>query len=263
MARQLYEYWFVQFEFPDENGRPYKSSGGKMEYSHHLMRNTPMGWQIKKLDELADIKSGATPSTEVKANYEGDIVWVTPKDLSRQKSKFVYHSERCISKQGFESCSTSMVPVDSILVSSRAPIGLVSIAKKEVCTNQGFKTIVPKNSLDSLYLYYYVNYQINAIEQLGSGTTFREVSRQDLSAFPILVVGNEYVYKKWVDLQKAIANNQFLLTKETNDLYKLRNTLINLLMNGQVSVNYHLCDKISFKNWCVPLNTQAGAYYGD
>lgn len=238
MARQLYEYWFVQFEFPDENGRPYKSSGGKMEYSHHLMRNTPMGWQIKKLDELADIKSGATPSTEVKANYAGDIVWVTPKDLSRQKSKFVYHSERCISKQGFESCSTSMVPVDSILVSSRAPIGLVSIAKKEVCTNQGFKTIVPKNSLDSIYLYYYVKYQINAIEQLGSGTTFREVSRQDLSAFPILVVGNEYVYKKWVDLQKAIANNQFLLTKETNDLYKLRNTLINLLMNGQVSVNY-------------------------
>lgn len=240
MAKQLYDYWFVQFDFPNEEGKPYKSSGGAMVYNERLKREIPVGWQVDNLVDFAEIKNGATPSTSDDTNYGGDIVWITPKDLSDQQSKFVYRGERNITKQGFDSCSTSMLPINSLLMSSRAPIGLISIAKHEVCTNQGFKSFIPKNMKDSIYLYYYIKHHIKQIEQLGTGTTFKEVSRDDLCKFPILVVGANDTYKLWVELQDEIANKQFVLTKEIASLTKQRDELLPLLMNGQASVNYHL-----------------------
>lgn len=237
MARQLYDYWFVQFDFPNEEGKPYKSSGGEMVYNERLKRDIPKDWIVENMIDFADIKNGATPSTADEANYGGDIVWITPKDLSDQKSKFIYYGERNLTQAGFDSCSTSMLPIDSVLMSSRAPIGLVSIAKHEVCTNQGFKSFVPHNLDNSIYLYYYIKHHIKQIEQLGSGTTFKEVSREDLCKFPILIIGEGKAYSKWVSLQKEIANKQFVLTKEIRVLTKQRDELLPLLMNGQATVN--------------------------
>ena len=242
MAKQLYDYWFVQFDFPNEEGKPYKSSGGAMVWNERLKREIPVGWQVEKLIDFAEIKNGATPSTTDDANYGGNIVWITPKDLSDQQSKFVYQGERNITKQGFDSCSTSMIPTNSVLMSSRAPIGLVSIAKHEVCTNQGFKSFIPKNIENSIYLYYYIKHHIKQIEQLGTGTTFKEVSRDELCKFPILVVGANEAYKQWIELQNKIANKQFVLTKEIAALTKQRDELLPLLMNGQATINYHLSD---------------------
>ncbi len=236
MAKQLYDYWFVQFDFPNEEGKPYKSSGGAMVYNERLKREIPVDWQVENLIDFAEIKNGATPSTADDSNYGGDIVWITPKDLSDQQSKFVYQGERNITKQGFDSCSTSMLPINSVLMSSRAPIGLVSIAKHEVCTNQGFKSFIPKNMEDFIYLYYYIKHHIKQIEQLGTGTTFKEVSRDDLCKFPILVVGAKEACKQWIELQNGIADKQLILTKEIEALIKQRDELLPLLMNGQVSV---------------------------
>ena len=242
MAKQLYDYWFVQFDFPNEEGKPYKSSGGAMVYNERLKREVPIGWEVENLIDFAEIKNGATPSTADEANYGGDIVWITPKDLSDQQSKFVYQGERNITKQGFDSCSTSMLPTNSVLMSSRAPIGLVSIAKHEVCTNQGFKSFIPKSISDSIYLYYYIKHHIKQIEQLGTGTTFKEVSRDDLCKFPILTIGAKDIYVQWIELQNGIADKQLALTKEIAALTKQRDELLPLLMNGQASVNYHLSD---------------------
>ena len=240
MAKQLYDYWFVQFDFPNEEGKPYKSSGGAMVYNERLKKEVPIGWEVENLIDFAEIKNGATPSTAVEANYGGDIVWITPKDLSDQQSKFVYQGERNITKQGFDSCSTSILPTNSVLMSSRAPIGLVSIAKHEVCTNQGFKSFIPKSISDSIYLYYYINHHIKQIEQLGTGTTFKEVSRDDLCKFPILTIGAKNIYVQWIELQNGIADKQLALTKEIAALTKQRDELLPLLMNGQATVNYHL-----------------------
>ena len=242
MAKQLYDYWFVQFDFPNEEGKPYKSSGGAMVYNERLKREVPIGWEVENLIDFAEIKNGATPSTADEANYGGDIVWITPKDLSDQQSKFVYQGERNITEQGFDSCSTSILPTNSVLMSSRAPIGLVSIAKHEVCTNQGFKSFIPKSISDSIYLYYYIKHNIKQIEQLGTGTTFKEVSRDDLCKFPILTIGAKDIYVQWIELQNGIADKQLALTKEIAALTKQRDELLPLLMNGQASVNYHLFD---------------------
>jgi type I restriction enzyme S subunit len=131
-----------------------------------------------KLSDLVEVKNGSTPSTTRSDFYDGNIVWITPKDLSNNKSKFIYSSERKITKAGYDSCSTSLLPIGSVLLSSRAPIGLQAICAVETCTNQGFKNlVVKKDKLHNEYLYYWLKTKVKYIESLGSGTTFKEVSK--------------------------------------------------------------------------------------
>ena len=112
-----------------------------------------------KLGDIADIINGATPSTSCEDNYDGEIVWITPKDLSEQKAKYVERGSRNITQEGFNSCSAQMIPAYNILMSSRAPIGLLAINTAECCTNQGFKNIVVDRSIcDVDFLYYYLKY---------------------------------------------------------------------------------------------------------
>ena len=239
MAKLLYDYWFVQFDFPNEEGKPYKSSGGEMVWNEKLKRDIPASWKTKAIEDIADVYNGATPSTVNEQNYGGDIVWITPKDLSDQKQKFVYQGERNISQAGYNSCSTHLLPPNTILMSSRAPIGLLSIAKTELCTNQGFKSFVPQAENISTYLYYYLNIHIKQIEQLGTGTTFKEVSREDVLKFPILKP-SDAILDLWEERVSAFNNKQFEIQKGNEYLTKQRDELLPLLMNGQVSVNSDL-----------------------
>lgn len=239
MAKQLYDYWFVQFDFPNEEGKPYRSSGGEMVWNEKLKREIPALWEARVIEEIADVYNGATPSTTNELNYGGDIIWITPKDLSDQKQKFVYQGERNISQVGYDSCSTHLLPQNTILMSSRAPIGLLAIAKTELCTNQGFKSFVSKEENMESYLYYYLQIHIKQIEQLGTGTTFKEVSRDDILRFPILKPEN-HVLNKWSKIVTNINNRQLSLQKENQNLTKQRDELLPLLMNGQVSVNSDL-----------------------
>lgn len=141
-----------------------------------------------KLKEIANIVNGATPSSLNVENYGGNIVWITPNDLSKQKKKYIYIGERNITEIGYNSCSTKLLPVDSILLSSRAPIGLIAINKVECCTNQGFKNLViNKEKCNVEFLYYYLKYHIKEIEKLGSGTTFKEVSKGLLEDYEVLL----------------------------------------------------------------------------
>ena len=235
MAKQLYDYWFVQFDFPDVHGKPYKSSGGKMVWNEKLKREIPALWEAKLVDDIAEVFNGATPSTTDGQNYGGDIVWITPKDLSDQKHKFVYYGERNISQTGYDSCSTHLLPINTILMSSRAPIGLLAIAKTELCTNQGFKSFVPKKDSMAAYLYYYLQIHIKQIEQLGTGTTFKEVSREDVLKFPILKPNDE-ILDLWEEKVTMVNDRQLELQKENENLIKQRDELLPLLMNGQVKV---------------------------
>ena len=239
MAKQLYEYWFMQFDFPNEEGKPYKSSGGAMVWNEKLKREIPISWETKLIDDVAEIYNGATPSTMNELNYGGNIVWITPKDLSDQKQKFVYQGERNISQVGYDSCSTHLLPSNTILMSSRAPIGLLAIAKTELCTNQGFKSFVSKSGNTAIYLYYYLQYHIRQIEQLGTGTTFKEVSREDILKFPILKPSDD-VLDLWEEMVSVLNNRQLEIQKENESLTKQRDELLPLLMNGQVSVNSDL-----------------------
>ena len=206
-----------------------------MVWSEKLKRDIPALWDTKKVDDIAEVINGATPSTSDEQNYGGGVVWITPKDLSDQKQKFVYKGERNISQIGYDSCSTHLLPVNTILMSSRAPIGLLAIAKTELCTNQGFKSFVPKEKCMATYLYYYLQHHIKQIEQLGTGTTFKEVSREDVLKFPILKP-SDGILELWEEKVAALNEKQFEIQKENESLIKQRDELLPLLMNGQVSL---------------------------
>ena len=134
-------------------------------------------WKEYKLGEIGEIVGGATPSTKNPLFYDGDISWITPKDLAAFSGRYISRGERNITKEGFENSSCRMMPRGSVLFSSRAPIGYIAIADKELCTNQGFKSIIPNpKKVNSEFIYYLLKYHKNYIEGLGSGTTFMEVS---------------------------------------------------------------------------------------
>ena len=137
-----------------------------------------MAFTNYRLQDIAEVVGGGTPSTLNEENYDGEIVWITPKDLSNQNGKFIEQGERSISKEGFNACSAQMIPAYNILMSSRAPIGLLAINKVECCTNQGFKSLILNKSIcDVDYIYYYLKNHLQEIETLGTGTTFKEVSK--------------------------------------------------------------------------------------
>jgi type I restriction enzyme S subunit len=147
----------------------------------------PDDWQIIQLGDIAQIVNGATPNTGKDEYWSGEIIWITPKDLGKLGGKEIYSSERLITKEGFNSCNLSLIPTDSIVLSTRAPIGYIAINKVELCFNQGCKGIIANKDIDNSYLYHFLFQSKNDLENLGSGATFKELSTEKLKTFEILL----------------------------------------------------------------------------
>ena len=145
-------------------------------------------WKECTIADIGTVIGGATPSTKKTENYDGgQIPWITPKDLSAFCGRYISRGDRNITGVGLKSCSTQLLPTHSVLFSSRAPIGYVAIAQNEVCTNQGFKSVVPNENTDYLFLYYLLKYKKEAIEHMGNGTTFKEVSGNTMKGIHVKV----------------------------------------------------------------------------
>ena len=140
-----------------------------------------------KLSELGTIVGGGTPSTKKEEYYGGDIPWITPKDLANFGERYIEHGNRNITLAGLENSSAKILPAGSILFSSRAPIGYIAIAANNVSTNQGFKSIIPNSDVDSLFLYYLLKFNKDKIENMGSGTTFKEVSASIMKSIEVFI----------------------------------------------------------------------------
>ncbi len=135
------------------------------------------GWKKYKLEDIAEIVGGGTPSTANSDYWGGEIPWLTPRDLSINQNRFVCHGERNITKLGLENSSAKLLPAGSILLTSRAPIGYLAIASNPICTNQGFKSLIPNTQIvDGLFLYYLLRNNVDYLKSVGVGTTFAEIS---------------------------------------------------------------------------------------
>lgn len=154
-------------------------------------------WIDCKIADLGTVIGGATPSTKRLEYYEnGSIAWITPKDLSTFRGRYIRRGERNITEIGLKSCSTQLLPKNTVLFSSRAPIGYIAIAENELCTNQGFKSVIPNENTDPLFLYYLLKYNKNKIESMGSGTTFKEVSGNTLKNIVVSVPRDKKVQEQ-------------------------------------------------------------------
>ena len=164
-------------------------------------------WIERKISDIGTVVGGATPSTKKPENYEnGKIAWITPKDLSTFTGRYIERGERNITEVGLRSCSTQLLPKNAVLFSSRAPIGYVAIAANEVCTNQGFKSVVPNENTDPLFLFYLLKYNKDKIEGMGSGTTFKEVSGSTMKNIVVNVPADKGVQEKIASILGSIDN---------------------------------------------------------
>ena len=154
-------------------------------------------WIECKISDIGTVVGGATPSTKKPENYEnGTIAWITPKDLSTVSGRYIQRGERNITETGLKSCSTQLLPKNTVLFSSRAPIGYVAIAANDVCTNQGFKSVIPNENTNPLFLYYLLKYNKDKIEGMGSGTTFKEVSGNTMKNIVVSVPTDKKVQER-------------------------------------------------------------------
>lgn len=237
IANALYDYWFVQFDFPDAKGMPYKSSGGKMVYNATLKREIPAGWTEGTLDDLGQIVGGSTPATEDPDNFSTNgMPWITPYDLSNNMgNKFITRGSQDVSEKGLKAASLKKYPAGTVLLSSRAPIGYMAIARGVLTTNQGFKSFVPSGPYSTEFIYYTVQGSLKTITQYASGSTFKEVSGGVLKTVKI-ALPDTHVVDQFTVLVSGIFKRQDLLEQENQYLAQLRDWLLPLLMNGQIKV---------------------------
>ena len=149
--------------------------------------DVPSHWEVRRLRSIATIVNGATPSTGVPAYWDGDILWITPEDLGQLEGRHIADSARRITHEGYEASGTTLVPSESIAISTRAPIGHIGILEHTACVNQGCRLLVPNGSVNSDYLYYELITTRSELESLGQGSTFAELSRGKLGGFSLVI----------------------------------------------------------------------------
>ena len=202
-----------------------------------FITNADPNWKMGTVSDFGNVIGGGTPSKKVEEYYTSNgIAWITPKDLSNDKSKFVAHGETDITELGLAKSSATLMPKGTVLFSSRAPIGYIAIADEQVSTNQGFKSIVPFSNVGNAFVYYYLKENLSAIENVASGSTFKEVSGSTLKNFSAVIPDNETL-TEFQRFCSPLFEQQRALEYENRYLATLRDTLLPKLMNGEIDVS--------------------------
>ena len=223
-AEALFKSWFVDFT-------PFKDQ----PFVDSELGPIPQGWKVGKLGDLGEIVGGSTPSKSKPEYYTTHgIAWLTPKDLSTSKAKFTSRGEIDITDEGYKSTSTKLMPRGSVLFSSRAPIGYLTIAKNEICTNQGFKSLVP-NGVGTGFVYYTLRHLTPQIENRATGSTFKEASATLMRSVETIVPPTS-ILNKFEELLRPILQFQEKKEEENQRLEALRDTLLPKLMSGEIKL---------------------------
>ena len=199
--------------------------------------NADPNWPECTLSDIGSIVAGGTPSKS-KSEYYADqgIAWITPKDLSVDKSKFISHGENDISELGFSKSSTQKMPAGTVLFSSRAPIGYIAIAKNELTTNQGFKSVIPNENIGTSYVYFLLKNLLPTIEGMASGSTFKEISGAGMKSVPT-VMPDVNIIQLFNNFCEPIFKEQEVLEAENRRLSTLRDSLLPKLMSGEIDIS--------------------------
>ena len=237
MAKQLYDYWFVQFDFPNEEGKPYKSSGGEMVWNEKLKREIPKGWHASNVCSIADILSGGTPSKQEPTFWNnGTIPFFGPTDYGG--SIFQIETAENITAKGLSRCASSLFDVGTIIITARGSIGKMVIVGTPMAMNQSCYALKSKNN-EFEYLFFLTAQLIECLKAKGSGSTFKSIISSDIEQSTLCIAPQSFITQFGHVVKpifEKIKGNSF----EIATLTKQRDELLPLLMNGQVSVNSDL-----------------------
>ena len=241
MAKTLYDYWFVQFDFPfdfaqgrpDANGKPYKSSGGKMVYNATLKREIPAGWWDSSALAVADLLGGGTPTKKKPEYWSGDIPFFTPTDADG--SIFKFSTADYITEEGLTGSSTKLFGKHTVFITARGSVGRLVLAGVDMAMNQSCYALRAKAGISPVFLFFLAKELIHHLQVKSSGSVFDSIVSNDIELTNLAIPKGEVIEKFAAVVEPAfekIANN----TKENQQLAQLRDWLLPLLMNGQVTV---------------------------
>lgn len=222
-AQRLYKEWFVDLRFPGHENTK-------------IVDGVPEGWRVASIADICDTVGGGTPSTKIQSYYEkGDILWVTPTDITRNFSLALLDTEKKITPEGLKNSSANMLPAETILMTSRASVGFFGMCKYEVCTNQGFISCIPKRENLQMYLLFNLKSRIEEIRQKAGGSTYLEISKTVFRELKIILPKDEVLaeYQKNVH---DIFDEIYCRTEMIKSLVDMRNRLLPKLMSGEVEV---------------------------
>ena len=234
MAKTLYDYWFVQFDFPNENGKPYKSSGGKMVYNSVLKREIPYGWNDSQIGKIENkIITGKTPPKGNSDYFSGDVPFITIGDI--RGNTFIVNTEETLSREGADFQKSKYIPEDTICVTCIATPGLVGLTTTLSQTNQQINSIICSKEYHKYFLYFALKSYFNANSKVKIGNTFANINKRDFSEIKIIYPSESLLinfHKKVSSIFEKIKSN----TKESRKISELRDFLLPMLMNGQVTI---------------------------
>nr|MBP3281234.1 restriction endonuclease subunit S [Treponema sp.] len=234
MAKRLYDHWFVQFDFPNEDGKPYKASGGKMEYNEVLKREIPAGWEVKNVCTIANILPGGTPS---KANcdfWNGELPFFGPTDY--EGNVFQLHTAEKITALGLSKCASLLFEENTIIITARGSVGKLIIVGTPMAMNQSCYALRAKDITTYEYLYFLTIQLIESLKVKSTGSVFKSIITSDIENSMLVIPPMELI-KKYCGKVSSLFSSIKLNTQETQKLTALRDRLLPLLMNGQVEVD--------------------------
>lgn len=229
MAKTIYREWFVEFCFPGHKEVPLVDSE---------LGEIPEGWKVKPIGEAIDTIGGGTPRTKQEEYWnDGEIVWFTPSDLTKDDTMFIKDSSRHINKLGLQNSSAKMFPPYSVMMTSRATIGVTSINTVEACTNQGFIICVPNQKISVYQIYFWIEQNMEKIINFASGATYKEINKTTFRKIPI-VIPDSKTNMKFNSTMNPIGKLIKNLIDQNNKLSQMRDLLLPKLFTGELSTLY-------------------------
>ena len=235
MAKQLYDYWFVQFDFPNEEGKPYKSSGGAMVWNENLKCEIPQGWVVEKMGKCTNVLLGGTPDTNDNSLWGNGYNWLNSGEVAEFP---ILKSEKNITPKGLEKSATVLAPKGSVTLSITRHLR-PSILCIDACINQSVVAILENDKVSKEYIYPLLNRDIPRLMSLRTGAQQPHINKETVEAINV-VLPPANIMGAYINIAESIYNAIFNNAKEVEELTKQRDELLPLLMNGQASVNYHL-----------------------
>lgn len=233
LAKTIYDYWFVQFDFPDAKGRPYKSSGGKMVWNEALKREIPAGWEVSDTSAVAEILGGATPGKANPDYWNGDIPFFTPTDAGG--SVFQLQTEDSITKPGLDTCSSDLFAKGTVFITARGSVGKIAIAGRPMAMNQSCYALVPKIAANYPFVFLHAKTLIRHLKVKASGSTFNSIVTNDIEWTQLISPKPEAI-SAFCKIVTPLFERIETALHETRELTHLRDWLLPLLMNGQVKI---------------------------
>lgn len=234
MAKTLYDYWFVQFDFPDANGKPYKTSGGKMVFNATLKRNIPADWRASNILSFADLFGGGTPTKTNHEYWDGSIPFFTPTDSD--KNIYSLNTQDSITELGLKNSSTRLFEKNTIFITARGSVGRLALNAVPMAMNQSCYALRAKQGTSFAFLYFLTKELIHHLEVKATGSVFNSIVSNDIEYTNLALPDDIGLIDKYAKKTEVAFTKIELLTKENQQLIKLRDWLLFLVMNGQVTV---------------------------